>query len=197
MLFKKRFLTLIEEGKIDLAFRKWIKPSVSVSGTLLTPVGQLRITSLEKIRYNSITAEDISQAGYEDRNELDKEFSLKEDGEIYRIGFVLERADPRSKLREKTSISGTEITGILDQLRRLDTRGKVKNWTCKVLELADQEPGKHAIEYACKLGVEKEWFKLNVRKLKNLGLTISKPQGYEISPRGKVILKELRKKPNI
>ncbi|GAA4173979.1 hypothetical protein GCM10022218_17670 [Sphingobacterium ginsenosidimutans] len=31
---------------------------------------------------------------------------------------------------------------------------------------------------------EKEWLKLNIRKLKNLGLTISHTVGYEISPLG-------------
>ncbi|MEM7550324.1 MAG: hypothetical protein AAF363_11640 [Bacteroidota bacterium] len=31
---------------------------------------------------------------------------------------------------------------------------------------------------------EKEWLKLNIRKLKNLGLTISHNPRYEISPLG-------------
>lgn len=35
---------------------------------------------------------------------------------------------------------------------------------------------------------EKEWLKLNVRKLKGLGLTISHEPGYSLSPRGEVYL---------
>ena len=33
-------------------------------------------------------------------------------------------------------------------------------------------------------GVEKQWFKSNVRKLKKLGLTESLAVGYRLSPRG-------------
>ncbi|MEM9338286.1 MAG: hypothetical protein AAGA66_06120 [Bacteroidota bacterium] len=97
------------------------------------------------------------------------------------------------RLREKTAISQEEMTEIMEQLKRYDTRGKVKNWTFKVLELLDREPGKYAIDYSTMLGYEKEWFKLNIRKLKNLGLTISLTNGYEISPRGNVVLGELKK----
>lgn len=43
------------------------------------------------------------------------------------------------------------------------------------------------------LGVDKEWFKLNVRKLKNLGLTESLETGYRISPRGRALLKRAKR----
>ena len=192
MLFKKRFLTLIETGEIQTAFRKWTRPSVSESGTLLTPVGQLRIMSINKVEYSQITEEEIVQAGYRNRKELDKELAFKDKGDMYKIDFKLERADPRIELRENTKIPTDEMNEILGKLTRYDTRGKIKNWTFKVLELVDSEPGKYAIEYSTRLGYEKEWFKLNIRKLKNLGLTISLRDGYEISPRGKVVLKKLK-----
>lgn len=194
MLFKKKFLTLIENGKIYTAFRKWSRPSVSESGTLLTPVGQLRIKSLNKVEYKQITDDEIIQAGYENRKELDKELAFKDSGDIYRIEFELEGVDPRIELRENVEISNDEMTKVIAKLKRLDASGKVKNWTYKVIEIVDSEPGKYAIEYSSKLGYEKEWFKLNIRKLKNLGLTISLTDGYEISPRGKVVLKELKKR---
>ncbi len=41
-------------------------------------------------------------------------------------------------------------------------------------------------------GLEKQKFKLNVRKLKNLGLTESLGTGYRISPRGYVALGRIR-----
>ena|SRR5690606_18457876 len=194
MPFKKKFLVLIENGKIYTAFRKWIRPSVSESGTLLTPVGQLRIKSLNKVEYDQITDDEVVQAGYEHREELDKELAFKDSGDIYRIEFELEGVDPRIELRENVEISNDEMTKVIAKLKRLDASGKVKNWTYKVIEIVDSEPGKYAIEYSSKLGYEKEWFKLNIRKLKNLGLTISLTDGYEISPRGKVVLKELKKR---
>ncbi|MEM7110481.1 MAG: hypothetical protein AAF519_19790 [Bacteroidota bacterium] len=192
MLFKKKFLDLIEQGEIKIAFRKWSRPSVTESKTLLTPAGLLRIKSVKIIDYDQISDHEIVQAGYADRKELNKELAFKETGDIYKIEFDLEGVDPRIALRENSNISNAEMTKILDKLKRLDTSGKVKNWTFKVLDLLDREPGKYALEYSTQLGYEKEWFKLNIRKLKNLGLTISLTDGYEISPRGNVVLHELK-----
>lgn len=192
MLFKKEFLTLIEQGKVQTAFRKWRRPSVSESGTLLTSVGQLRIKSIEQIKYEQITDDEILNAGYKNRAELDKEFSFKEEGDIYKIQFEFEQADPRIELSENTDISDNEMNEIHNKLMRYDSHGKVKNWTLKILETIHVEPGKNAVDYAAKLGYEKEWFKLNIRKLKNLGLTISLTDGYDISPRGKVVLKKIQ-----
>ncbi|MEO1011325.1 MAG: hypothetical protein AAFX53_08475 [Bacteroidota bacterium] len=185
-------MSLIEKGEIHTAFRKWTRPSVRESGTLLTPVGQLRITSLTSIAYDQISDEDIKLAGYTHREELDKELAFKEKGHIYKIGFKRESADPRIELRERTNISPGEMTTILNTLKRYDNHGKVKDWTLKILDMVDADPGKYAVEYATRLGYEKEWFKPNIRKLKNLGLTISLPDGYTISPRGKVVLKALQ-----
>lgn len=192
MLFKSKFLTLIEKGTVKVAFRKWVRPSVKESGTLLTPVGQLRIKSLITIRYEEINDDEILRAGYKNRSELDKELSFKEEGDIYRIEFELEKADPRIELRENANISDAEMSDILTKLKRFDSNGKVKNWTFRIIKAVHDEPEKRAIEYATELGYEKQWFKLNIRKLKNLGLTISLTDGYKISPRGEAILKKLK-----
>ncbi len=45
---------------------------------------------------------------------------------------------------------------------------------------------------ARRLGCEKDWLKPQVRKLKDLGLTVSLEVGYELSPRGRVALEHLR-----
>jgi hypothetical protein len=42
------------------------------------------------------------------------------------------------------------------------------------------------------VGQEKEAFKVNVRKLKNLGLTESLERGYRLAPRGARVLAALR-----
>lgn len=124
MLFKKKFLTLIENGKIHTAFRKWTRPSVSESGTLLTPVGQLLIKSMNKVEYDQITDDEIIQAGYKNRKELDKELAFKNKGDIYKIAFNLERADPRIELRENTIIPNEEMNEVIGKLKRYDTSGK-------------------------------------------------------------------------
>jgi hypothetical protein len=45
-----------------------------------------------------------------------------------------------------------------------------------------------AADIAQTFGRETQSFKLDVRKLKNLGLTISHEVGYELSPRGRSYL---------
>ena len=47
------------------------------------------------------------------------------------------------------------------------------------------------VELAADLGVERPAFKLNVRKLKGLGLTESLGTGYRLSPRGEALLDPL------
>ena len=48
-----------------------------------------------------------------------------------------------------------------------------------------------APDLAAELGRETQKFKADVRKLKSLGLTISLEVGYELSPRGRVVLDTL------
>lgn len=192
MLFKTHFLDLIKQNKLGIAFRKWTKPTVKAGGSLTTAVGVLRIEALEIIDYKKITDKDIVAAGYKDRKELDKEFSLKPDGNIYLIRFVREGDDPRLQLRENDDLSSEEIEALLVKLKKMDS-GQVKNWTYRVLAAIAKQPGQRAIDYASKLDYEKSWFKPNVRKLKNLGLTISLVDGYDISPRGEKLLATVKK----
>jgi len=193
MLFKSRFLKLIADGEVRIAFRKWTKPTIKQGGTLLTPVGKLRIQSLKIIEESRITKTKLYAAGYESMHELAKELEFKSAGQIYEIHFELE-ADPRIKLRKKKEISEAEFAELSAKLQRLDRSDKAPNWTRRILEEVKSQPGQQAAAYAAVLGYEKEWFKLNIRKLKNLGLTISLPNGYEISPRGHEYLRLLKRR---
>jgi hypothetical protein len=60
------------------------------------------------------------------------------------------------------------------------------------LEALRSHPEVRAGDVCCLVGQEKEKFKLNVRKLKNLGLTESLGTGYRLSPRGESLLDYLR-----
>lgn len=70
----------------------------------------------------------------------------------------------------------------------MDNRSRFGSWTSEVLEIIDTTPGLKAQEIADQLKVDKDWLKVNIRKLKNLGLTISLEVGYKISTRGKCFL---------
>jgi hypothetical protein len=192
MLFKTKFLTLIQTGKIETAFRKWTRPTVKENGTLITAVGQLRINAVSKISYQNITDKEIIEAGYSDRQELDAELSHKSTGEIYKITFTLVGEDPCIKLRENSNITPDEVAVLQKKLQSVEARSNVKGWPLRILEAVNNEPGLYAIQYANKLRYEKMWFKVHIRKLKNLGLTISLENGYKISPRGKAFLETVK-----
>ena len=61
-------------------------------------------------------------------------------------------------------------------------------WTRAVLECIAERPATRAPDLAESFGRETQPFKLDVRKLKNLGLTISLTTGYRLSPRGEAYL---------
>jgi len=100
--------------------------------------------------------------------------------------------DPRIALRESDTLSNEEFAEILKRLDRLDNASKVGAWTQEVLELVSNNPELVSGELAKKANLEKLWLKLNIRKLKNLGLTVSLEVGYRISPRGIEVLHRLR-----
>jgi predicted transcriptional regulator len=77
------------------------------------------------------------------------------------------------------------------KLERLDNYSKQGHWTNKVLLTIKDNPNLHAIGIAKLTGFEKNWLKLNIRKLKNLGLTMSHHIGYEVSPLGNKYLDKL------
>ena len=52
-----------------------------------------------------------------------------------------------------------------------------------------ERPEERAEELAASFGLEKRVFKPRVRRLKELGLTISLSPGYRLSPRGEAFLK--------
>ena len=66
MLFKAPVLAAIAEGKVDLAFRRWRKPTVKAGGTLTTPVGVLAIDAIAVVGPETISDADAIRAGYAD-----------------------------------------------------------------------------------------------------------------------------------
>lgn len=192
MLFRKEFLDGIRAGAVTLAFRRWRRPSVQAGGTLLTPVGILSIKSAQPVALNRISEADAHQAGYESREVLLDELRRRPDGRIYRIELGPLLPDPRIALRETPAETDAEIQVLRRRLSRLDARAPEGAWTFPTLEALSSHPGVRAGDVCGLVGQEKERFKLNVRKLKNLGLTESLGVGYRLSPRGKALLDYLR-----
>ena len=73
-----------------------------------------------------------------------------------------------------------------------DLRAKVARlpWGMDYLRTIAERPGERAEELAASFGLEKRVFKPRVRRLKELGLTISLSPGYRLSPRGEAFLND-------
>lgn len=129
---------------------------------------------------------EASQAGYATRDALLSELSRIKTGQVYRIELIQLRPDPRLSLREKLPDKLT-LQQLLQRLHRLDQASKSGPWVLLALNTIHKHPGVRAGDLCEAVGLEKEDFKLKVRKLKNLGLTESLDTGYRLSPRGAAV----------
>jgi hypothetical protein len=84
----------------------------------------------------------------------------------------------------------SELSAIRSRLDRLDAAGRHGPWTRQTLRLIADNPGVRAEDLARSVGRDKMPFKLDVRKLKELGLTESLRTGYRLSPRGEAVLQK-------
>jgi hypothetical protein len=186
-----RPLHSIREGKITLQFRKWTRPSVKQGTLLTTAIGRVEIQQIEIVTEQQITDGDANAAGFPRRDALLQSLTKQNEGEIYKIHVRYHGEDPRIKLRSDVDLSEAQYQQLIKKLQRLDALSKEGPWTKETLVAISKYPQVVSTELAAKLGRERMWLKLNIRKLKNIGLTISHEVGYEISPLGKAVLKQL------
>lgn len=191
MLLRRAVLARIVSGEVSLAFRRWRQPTVRAGGSLRTALGVLRILDVAVVREAEISEADAARAGFSSRDALLDELGSRE-GRVYRIAVQYAGADPRIALRQQDELSDAEIEQIVGRLQRLDARSPAGPWTTRVLAAIEAQPGLVSRTLAARLGCDRDWLKPQVRKLKNLGLTVSLETGYELSPRGRVVLNELR-----
>tara|TARA_R110002020_G_scaffold6689_4_gene28382 strand:- start:5312 stop:5905 length:594 start_codon:yes stop_codon:yes gene_type:complete len=185
MLIRSKDLEAIFAGRVTAAFRRWKRPTVKAGGTLRTPMGLLAIDAVEEVDPAVLGEADALEAGLS-LEELRQMLAGRE-GVCTRIRLRPGGPDPRTALRGKTKMSEAEVAALGARLARLD--GAVGGpWTAAVLAMIAQRPGVAARELAALLGMERDDFKVRVRKLKALGLTISLDRGYRLSPRGTAFL---------
>lgn len=191
MLFREKHLKQIRTGSVTLAFRRWKKASVKTGSLIHTSIGLVRIGDIEEVKEEQISDADARLAGFLDKAELLSSFRTVAKAAIYKIEVSYHSADPRIALREKSELTIEHLADIKTKLDRFDKFSKHGAWTKKVMLAIQQNPHLVASEVAKRTGFERDWLKLNIRKLKNLGLTISHPVGYEISPLGKKVMEQL------
>lgn len=187
MLFRPSTLKGIAEGTVTRAFRRWDRPRVRPGGRQRTPAGVVAFDSVEPVARESLTDADARAAGLTGLDELLELVDRRPAGEIYRVDLHLAGPDPRVALRESTP-NDAEVSNLSRRLDRLDRASRHGPWTAAVLRAIADRPGVRAADLAASFGRDRDPFKHDVRKLKELGLTESLRPGYRLSPRGRAML---------
>lgn len=197
LLFRKQFHAGLTSGAITMTFRHWDKARVKAGGRYRChPIGVLEVETVERVKVRDITASDAKKAGFESRQALVDYLAgkapLDEDTEVFRVVLHHAGDGDRVSVALEDDLSPEDVTTITKKLARLDGDAP---WTLETLRLIEKKPRVVARLLAKELGRERDPFKVDVRKLKRLGLTQSFEVGYEISPRGKAYLRAIAPKP--
>ncbi len=184
VLFTAAELRAIREGRIDVAFRRWRRPSVKVGTRLRTAAGLLEILDVDRIAESDVGEPEAARSGAVSRADLLARLAARP-GDLYRVTFRHAGDDPRLALRDSVP---DDLTPLLARLERLDRAAAAGPWTGAVLALIGKHEGRRAADLATRLGRDTVAFKRDVRKLKDLGLTESLDVGYRLSARGRAVL---------
>jgi hypothetical protein len=185
MLFRPADLAAIAAGEVTVAFRRWKRPMVKAGGSQRTAAGVIAFDAVERV--DAITPADARRAGFPD---LEAAWAMLRgrEGDLYRVTLRLAGPDPRVALREDAALDAAARADIAARLARLDKASTHGAWTEATLRAIERAPGVRAGDLADALGRERLPFKVDVRKLKALGLTESLEVGYRLSPRGRAFL---------
>lgn len=209
MLLPPKVAAGVADGSLSLAFRRWERAAVHPGSRFRTSAGVVEVTSVDVVDPATLTDADAHAAGLRDvaalLRLLDPDAVAKrrrtarygrtpvvDDGPppdtatwpVHRIGLVWAGPDPREALRETADLTDDDVAAIDARLDRLDRAGTHGPWTAATLDVIRRRPHVRAPDLAAELGRERDPFKLDVRKLKALGLTQSFEVGYALSPRG-------------
>ena len=184
MLFSAPAWPGIADGSITTTFRAWKRPQAKVGGRYRVAGMLIEATAVTLVPRAAITEDDARRAGAPDLPALLSK--LGECDPVWRIDFVYVGADDR--IVRRTDTAPDDVAAVIGRLARLDRNGA---WTRNTLQLIERHPGVVSTVLAAEAGQERPAFKLNVRKLKELGLTESLEVGYRLSPRGKAVLRAL------
>jgi len=188
LLFQKRFHAGIVDGAVRLTFRLWDSPHVKPGGRYrVHPIGVVEVEEVSRVKLREVTDADATQGGFVSRAELLEYLKpvakqpLRPTTELFKVRFHHGGDGDRVAIALDTTLSADDVAALDAKLTRLDARAP---WTHETFGLIKAFPRVAASQLAAKVGRETEPFKIDVRKLKKLGLTQSFEVGYELSPRG-------------
>ncbi len=189
MLFETRLREGLHDGSITLAFRRWRRAQVVAGHHYRTRPGMVVAEAVDIVTPAQVTAADARAAGYQDVPALLRDLRGDEALPLFRIRFrPLDTPDPRDELAATATLTAAEVAALTARLARMDKASKRGPWTTAVLGQIAAHPAVSSEHLAAALGWERPDFKIHVRRLKALGLTISLDVGYRLSPRGQAYL---------
>lgn len=178
----------VRDGSVTLAFRRWQKQDVKPGAVFTSSSGLVRVEEVSVVDPASITDADAVLAGWASADKVRARLAGDEAWPVYRVTVSWAGEDPRLALRASSALSADDVAAIDARLERLDRAASHGRWTIATLRLIEAHPERRAPDLAELVGRETLPFKIDVRKLKAMGLTISHTVGYSISPRGAVYL---------
>lgn len=190
LLFKKPFHEGLRSGAVTLTVRRWQRPHVKVGGRYRChPIGVLEVDAVAQVPLSAVTAEDAVRCGFSDRETLVAWLGelgpIGPDDIVWRVELHHGGDGDRVEEALDAELDDEAVADLAARLARMDRGGA---WTAATLEIIGRRPQVAASQLAAELGRETLPFKVDVRKLKRLGLTQSFEVGYELSPRGRAWL---------
>jgi hypothetical protein len=186
LMFTREDHNRVRSGEITVTWRLWKYQHVKAGRPYATGFGHVFVEDVRVVRAADVTDDDAHEVGLPDVDALYDQVrehtgaTVSPDTTLYRVQFNYLEKPP-----EKPVFSLEEIDKRLDRLDRASPRGP---WTMTALRLIEESPGVVSTSLNLEAGIDRPTFKLNVRKLKALGLTLSLEVGYELSELGQSYL---------
>jgi hypothetical protein len=190
VLIERRLHAGIRDGTVTVLFRRWRRRQVTPGNVYRTAAGRIIVESVNEVSPARIRRADALAAGYPTVAEAVADLRGDESDPVYllRLRYV-DKPDARAQLANDTDLSTSDIEEITTRLERMDRSSTRGPWTDETLDIIGRRPAVRAGDLAEELGRDMLPFKVDVRKLKNLGLTLSLERGYRLSPRGEAYLR--------
>jgi hypothetical protein len=182
----------LADGSITLTFRRWKRPQAKVGGRSRIPRTDivLAVDALDRVRVADITDAEARRAGAADRAAVVARLGkdVTPGTEVWRVAFHRVTGEDGPPLADRDDLGPDDRAELDRRLARLDAASRHGPWTAAALQLIARNPGVVSRTLADEMGYDRPTFKLDVRKLKRLGLTESLEVGYRLSPRGRAYL---------
>ncbi|SOJ53702.1 hypothetical protein MSIMFB_01201 [Mycobacterium simulans] len=192
MLLNRATAEGIANGRVSLVLRRWDVARAKPGGTQRTMAGTIRIDDVEELPHDyRVTERQARAAGFPDAAIAQAELDRRPAKHTYLITVSFAGPDERPALAADDALTADDIESIVARLDRLDAASESGAWTRRYLRLIAGNEAVRAPNLAAGEGLDVPRFKRRVRRLKELGLTISLDVGYRLSPRGRAFMEAI------